>query len=160
MKSEVLTADPEIRFSEPVELILREKGRGVWSISPDATVYDAIQMMSDKHVGALLVVAHGSLVGIVSERDYARKVILKGKQSQQTPVREIMTSPVLYVTPEHSVDECMHLMTSRAVRHLPVLDGETVAGVISIVDLVEWVIRGHKHMIHQLENYIAGAYPA
>src|SRR5882672_7196687 len=126
MKSEVLTADPDIRFGEPVELMLREKGRGVWSISPDATVYDAIQMMSEKHIGALLVVARGSLVGIVSERDYARKVILMGKQSQHTAVREIMTSPVLYVTPDDSVDRCMHLMTTRRVRHLPVLEGETV----------------------------------
>ena len=160
MKSAVLTADPEISFSEPIQLILREKGHGVWFIAPEATVYEAIQMMSDKHIGALVVVSGDRLVGIVSERDYARKVILQGKQSQTTPVREIMTTPVLYVTPEHTVDQCLRLMTSRHVRHLPVLDGEFIAGVISIGDLVEWTIRGHKHMIHQLENYIAGAYPA
>jgi CBS domain-containing protein len=100
-----------------------------------------------------------ALQGIVSERDYARKVILQGKQSQTTPVREIMTTPVLYVTPQHTVDQCLRLMTTRHVRHLPVLDGESIAGVLSIGDLVEFTIRGHKQMIHQLENYIAGAYP-
>ena len=140
--------------------IFRQKGREVWSISPDASVYDAIEMMSDKQVGALLVLSEGKLAGVISERDYARKVILKGKSSKQTLVGEIMTAPVISVTSRHSVDDCMTLMTNHRIRHLPIVDGEQVSGVISIGDLVKWIISAQGETIHHLENYIAGKYPA
>jgi CBS domain-containing protein len=149
-----------MKFLHSISDILRQKGREVWSISPDASVYDAIEMMSDKQVGALLILSEGKLAGVISERDYARKVILKGKSSKQTLVGEIMTTPVISVTPRHSVDDCMTLMTNHRVRHLPVVDGEQVAGVISIGDLVKWIISAQGETIHQLENYIAGKYPA
>ena len=148
-----------IRFDEPVRSLLRNKSRTVFSIGPDASVFDAIQMMSDKQVGALVVLSGGRLLGILSERDYARKVILRGKSSQTTPVREIMTEPVLYVTPEKTIDHCMRLMSSRRVRHLPVLEGDTVAGMISIGDLVNWIISSQEQTIHHLHNYISGNYP-
>ena len=121
----------ETRFTDQVRSLLDQKGHAVYSVSPDTTVYQAIQMMSDKSVGALMVLTGGYLAGIVSERDYARKVILKGRNSQQTLVREIMTSPVLFVKPNQTVDDCMQLMTTRRVRHLPVLEGEKVVGVLS-----------------------------
>jgi len=142
-----------------VESLLRLKGHAVWSISPEATVYEAIEHMSEKQIGALVVLIGGKLAGIVSERDYARKVILKGKHSRETRVREIMSSPVLYVKPQQSVDECMRLMTSRRVRHLPVLQGENVVGVVSIGDLLNWVITSHEQTIHHLQSYIRGDYP-
>jgi CBS domain-containing protein len=148
-----------VQLNEPVKTLLRQKGRNVWSISPEATVYEAIELMSERQVGALVVLSRGRLAGIVSERDYARKVILKGRGSKETLVRDIMSSPVLFVTPEQSVDESMHLMTSRRVRHLPVLEGETVAGVLSIGDLVRWVIESHEDTIRHLKRYIAGDYP-
>ena len=148
-----------VRFDEPVRSLLRNKSRTVFSIGPDASVFDAIQMMSDKQVGALVVLSGGRLLGILSERDYARKVILRGKSSQTTPVREIMTVPVLYVTPEKTIDHCMRLMSSRRVRHLPVLEGDTVAGMISIGDLVNWIISSQEQTIHHLHNYISGNYP-
>ncbi len=142
-----------------MESLLRLKGHAVWSISPEATVYEAIEHMSEKQIGALVVLIGGKLAGIVSERDYARKVILKGKHSRETRVREIMSSPVLYVKPQQSVDECMRLMTSRRVRHLPVLQGENVVGVVSIGDLLNWVITSHEQTIHHLQSYIRGDYP-
>lgn len=148
-----------IRFEEPVKSLLQQKGHAVWSISPEATVYEAIEQMSEKHIGALVVLSAGRLAGIVSERDYARKVILKGRQSRDTRVREIMTTPVLYVTPETTVDECMRLMTARRVRHLPVLEGDNVAGMLSMGDVVNWIITSYEQTIHHLQNYIAGAYP-
>ncbi len=152
--------EPAIRFAEPVRSILRSKGNVVWSISPDASVYRAIELMAEKHVGSLVVLSGGHLAGIVSERDYARKVILMGRNSMQTLVREIMTKPVMFVTPEQTVDEAMRLMTSRRVRHLPVLEGETVIGMLSIGDIVNWVISWQQQTIHHLEGYIAGKYPA
>jgi CBS domain-containing protein len=149
----------QIRLNEPVKSMLRMKGHAVWSISPEATVYEAIELMADRQIGALVVLIGGKLSGIVSERDYARKVILKGKNSHETRVREIMTTPALSVTPHHSVDECMRLMTSRRVRHLPVLEGDKVVAMVSIGDLVNWIITSHEQTIHLLQNYITGAYP-
>lgn len=154
------SAETKIRLDEPVKSLLRQKPRAVWSISPEASVYEAIEQMSEKHIGAVIVLSAGRLAGIVSERDYARNVILKGKQSRETKVREIMSTPVLYVTPEQTIDECMRLMTSRRVRHLPVLEGETVVGMLSIGDLVNWVITAQEQTIRHLQSYIAGSYPA
>jgi CBS domain-containing protein len=149
-----------IRFDEPVRSLLRTKGRAVWSIGPEDTVFQAIELMSEKQVGCLVVLIGGQLAGIVSERDYARKVILKGRSSQQTRVREIMTTPALFVTPEKTVADAMRIMTNRRVRHLPVLEGDHVVGMLSIGDLVNWVITAQQQTIRHLHNYIAGNYPA
>jgi CBS domain-containing protein len=149
------------RFDEPVRSLLRMKGRGqVWSITPDETVYRAIELMSERQIGCLVVLIGGQLAGIMSERDYARKVILMGRNSQQTKVREIMTTPALFVTPEKTVAESMRIMTDRRVRHLPVLEGDHVTGMLSIGDLVNWVIASQQQTIKHLHNYIEGKYPA
>ena len=136
--------------------ILNHKGTTVWTISPDATVFEAIQTMADKNIGALLVTENDKLVGIVSERDYSRKVIVKGKASKTTAVKEILSSHVINVTPAHTMEECMRLMTDHHVRHLPVLDGERIAGIISIGDLVNWIISAQHTTISQLQTYISG----
>ena len=138
--------------------ILNYKGKQAWSISPEIMVFDAIQMMADKNIGALLVIEGNKLVGILTERDYTRKVALKGKSSKQTAVREILTGQVVHVTPRHTVEECMRLMTDHRVRHLPVLEEEKIAGIVSIGDLVNWIISEQSHTINQLQTYIAG-YP-
>jgi CBS domain-containing protein len=138
--------------------ILHGKGGTVWTISPEATVLDAIQMMAEKNVGALLVTKDEKLIGIISERDYSRKVVLKGRASKDTPVRDVLSGHVVHVSPDHSVDECMRLMTEHRVRHLPVLDGSKVVGVVSIGDLVNWIISAQSSTIQQLETYITG-YP-
>jgi CBS domain-containing protein len=139
-----------------VEQILRHKGRAFWSVSPNAMVIDALRLMAEKDVGALLVLETGRLVGIISERDYARKVILKGRSSLQTPVREIMTQAVLFVRPDQTVEECMALMTEKRIRHLPVFVEGQVAGLVSIGDVVKASIDAKDFMIKQLENYITG----
>jgi CBS domain-containing protein len=136
--------------------LLHAKGHAVWSIPPDASVYEAIKLMADKGVGALLVMEGQRLVGIVSERDYARKVILQGKSSRDTPVREIMTDKVFYVRPEQTVEECMAVMTAHRIRHLPVLDDDQVRGVVSIGDLVKALLSEQEVRIQQLEHYIMG----
>ncbi len=140
-----------------VKHLLKEKGKRFWSIAPDAMVYEALKLMAEKEVGALLVLNGEELVGILSERDYARKVILKGKSSLDTPVREIMTQRVRFVHPEQTVEECMALMTDKRIRHLPVLENDQVVGVISIGDLVKAVIEEKDFMLKQLENYITGS---
>ena len=136
--------------------LLHAKGHAVWSVPPAASVYEAIKLMADKGVGALLVMEGQRLVGIVSERDYARKVILQGKSSRDTPVREIMTDKVFYVRPEQTVEDCMALMTAHRIRHLPVLDDGQVRGVVSIGDLVKAIISEQEVRIQQLEQYIMG----
>lgn len=148
-----------MELSDVVRFVLKEKGHEIWSVTPDAWVYDAIELMGDKHVGALLVISEGKLVGVVSERDYARKVILQGKSSKQTRVEEIMTSPVIQVAPAHTVEDCMRVMTNNRIRHLPIVENEKVLGVVSIGDLVKWIISAQDETIHQLKHYITGSYP-
>ena len=139
-----------------VSQLLQQKGYNIWSIAPDATVYDALELMADKNIGAVLVMDGENLVGILSERDYARKVILKARFSRDTLVREIMTEKVVCVRPDQSVEECMALMTDKRIRHLPVAEGSKVIGVISIGDAVKAVISEQEFIIEQLENYISG----
>jgi len=136
--------------------LLQAKPLGILSIAPDARVYDALKLMAENNVGALLVMDAGRLVGIITERDYARKVILRGKSSLDTPVRDVMTERVLYVHPDQSVEECMGLMTDKRVRHLPVMDGDQLIGVLSIGDLVKETISEQQFVIKQLESYIHG----
>ena len=138
-----------------VKQLLGRKGHAVWSVDADEPVLEAIQMMADKHVGALPVTRGGELVGVVSERDYARKVILLGRSSAETPVWQIMSSPVVTVTPEDGVRQCMQIMTEKRIRHLPVLDGDAVLGVVSIGDLVRAVIEEQRLELDHLQRYIA-----
>jgi CBS domain-containing protein len=135
--------------------LLKQKGRDVWSVAPDSTVYEALQLMADRNIGALLVIETGRPVGIFSERDYARQVILKGKTSRDTPVRDIMTSKVVFVRPEQNIEECMALMTDKRFRHLPVLEEGQLAGLLSIGDVVKAVISEKDFLIEQLANYIS-----
>jgi CBS domain-containing protein len=139
-----------------VKNILRVKGDDVWSIARDASVFQALELMDAKNIGAVLVMDGGSLVGILSERDYARKVDLKGKSCQDTAVDEIMTRRVVYVFPEQTAEECMALMTDKRVRHLPVMEDDQVIGVISIGDVVKAIISEQEFLIEQLEHYITG----
>ena len=144
-------------MSDTAASILRQKGHQVWSVSPDESVFQAIRLMADRGIGALMVLADEMLVGIISERDYARKVVLQGKSSKDTRVRSIMTSPVITVAPEHTVDDCMRLVTSERIRHLPVVQGGKVIGVVSIGDLVRNVISTQRETIHYLQQYIVGS---
>jgi CBS domain-containing protein len=145
-----------MKLSDSVDSILKQKPGNVWSISPDQSVYEAIREMAEKQIGALLVMSQDALVGIISERDYARKVILMGRSSKNTTVKEIMTSRVVCVTPAHTVDECMALMTEHRIRHLPVMKDQKVFGLLSIGDLVKWIISEQEATIRHLEHYITG----
>jgi CBS domain-containing protein len=139
-----------------VQQLLETKGAAIVSVSPETKVIDALRVMAEREIGAVLVVDNGQLVGIMSERDYARKVILKGKSSQETAVRDIMTERVIYVRPQQTVPDCMALMTNKRVRHLPVLDEERLVGILSLGDLVKETISEQEFIIQQLENYIHG----
>jgi CBS domain-containing protein len=148
-----------MRVLDPVSLVLRKKGCDIWSVPSDATVYSAMQMMAEKDIGALLVIDQGQLVGVISERDYARKVILLGRGSKDTLVNEIMVASPTTIAPGCSVDEAMRLMTTNRIRHLPVVSDEKLLGMISIGDLVNWIAFAQDHTIEQLEHYIEGKYP-
>lgn len=139
-----------------IRQLLERKGSEVWSTSPDASVYEALQLLAEKNIGALVVLRDGGLVGVVSERDYARKVDLHGKTSVKTPVKEIMTEEVIMVGSESSVEEAMALMTDKRIRHLPVVEGDKIVGVVSIGDLVKAIIADQEFTIDQLERYISG----
>lgn len=142
----------------PVSELIQSKGGNVWTVSPETMVFDAIQLMADKNVGALVVKENGKMIGMMSERDYTRKVVLKGKSSKTTPVREILSEKVVQVTPETTVQECLRIMSQSRIRHLPVLQNDELAGIVSIGDLVNWVIQAQSTAIQQLQTYISG-YP-
>lgn len=139
-----------------VNQLLQNKGQNVWSVSPDDSVYKALELMADKNIGALLVLDGETPAGIFSERDYARKIILYGKASRETPVKDIMTTRVVYIRPEQTIEDCMALMTDKRIRHLPVLKDDKIVGVISIGDVVKSIIANQQFVIEQLENYISG----
>lgn len=143
-------------FMQTIKQLLEHKGSLVWSIKPDDSVYKAIELMAEKGIGALVVMQQGILIGILSERDYARKVILQGRSSKETLVKEIMSEHVIYTDPESSIEACMGLMTENRIRHLPVMDEGRLIGLISIGDLVRSTIAEQQYLIEQLENYISG----
>ena len=145
-----------MKTSYPISALLHHKPSALWNIAPEATVFDAIKLMSEKNIGALLVLSCGKLAGIFTERDYTRKVALHGKNSKHTQVWEIMPKDVVTVSSEVSVEHCMKMMTENRVRHLPVVDGGKVTGIISIGDLVNWIISTQNAALEQLEQYIAG----
>jgi CBS domain-containing protein len=149
-----------MEVADPVAALLNHKEGALWRVAPDAMVFAAIRLMSEKSVGALLVTEEDKLIGIVSERDYTRKVILRGKSSRETPVRDIMSTDVTCVNQGDSVERCMQIMTERKVRHLPVLRDGKLVGIVSIGDIVKWIISAQSALIGHLDNYIAGTYPA
>ena len=149
-----------MRVTGTISAILKDKGSEVWAIAPEATVFDAIRLMAERNIGALIVTEGEVLVGVITERDYTRKVALKGKASRDTAVREILTTEPVTVTPSHTIEECMRLMTLHRIRHLPVVEEEKIAGIVSIGDLVNWIISAQDMAIGQLEGYIHGQYPA
>jgi len=141
-----------------VKELLREKGSQVWSIAPKATVYEALELMATKNIGALVVIEAGNVAGIFTERDYARKVILKGRSSKTTTVGELMITDVLYVSPDDTIENCMALMTDKRMRHLPVMEDSKLAGIISIGDIVRVIISDREFTIRELERYITGGH--
>jgi CBS domain-containing protein len=149
-----------MKTTYPISSILHQKTSALWSVAPETTVFDAIKLMAEKNIGALPVVTGGTLVGIFTERDYTRKIALQGKSSKNTQVREIVSKEVISVTPDESVEECMRLMTENRVRHLPVVQNRELLGIISIGDLVNWIISTQNAAIEQMEQYIAGGLSA
>ena len=149
-----------MKLLDAVESILKHKGSQVYFITPEVTVYEALEQMADKDIGALVVMDGNDLVGLVSERDYARKVFLQGRSSREMKVHEIMSSPAITVNPRTTVDECMRRITDERCRHLTVVEGGRVVGVVSIGDLVNWIITAQDLTINQLQDYICGKYPA
>lgn len=145
-----------MKTNYPISSVLFHKASVLWSIAPEATVFDAIKLMAEKNIGSLLVMSGGKLAGVFTERDYTRKIALQGKSSRETRVSEIMSPEVFTVSPDDSVEDCMWLMTEHRVRHLPVVEGPNVVGVVSIGDLVNWVISTQRAHIEQMEQYIAG----
>jgi CBS domain-containing protein len=139
-----------------ISSVLAHKITDLWSIGPEATVFDAIKLMADKNIGSLLVMSGGKLAGLITERDYTRKIALQGKSSKETRVREIMPREVITITPNNSVEACMRLMTEQRLRHLPVVEGGNVVGIVSIGDLVNWIISTQNAQIDQMEQYISG----
>lgn len=148
-----------MEITDKIRSVLDFKGHDVFSVDPQKSVYEALEIMADKGIGALLVTVDGKLTGLISERDYARKIILKGRSSRETRVADVMTSPVVCASLEDTVDECMRLMTVNRIRHLPVAQGERILGMISIGDLVSWIITAQAETIDHLNSYIAGSYP-
>ena len=148
-----------MQITDNIRSVLDFKGHDVFSVDPQASVYEALEVMADKGIGALLVMIGDKLTGLISERDYARKIILKGRSSRETSVEDVMTSPVVCASQDDTVDECMRLMTVNRIRHLPVAQGERVLGMISIGDLVNWIITAQAETIDHLNSYIAGSYP-
>ena len=148
-----------MQVTDSIRSVLDYKGHEVFTVDPEASVYEALEIMAEKGIGALLVMKGGKLTGLVSERDYARKIILKGRSSRETRVEDIMSNPVVCASPEDTVDECMRLMTVNRIRHVPVALGGHVEGVISIGDMVNWIITAQSETIDHLSNYIAGTYP-
>jgi CBS domain-containing protein len=149
-----------MKTSVPISALLHHKGTALWQISPEATVFDAIKLMAEKNIGSLLVMSHGILAGIFTERDYTRKIALAGKTSKQTLVKEILSRKVVTAASNYSVEECMRLMTENRVRHLPVLQNGEVIGIVSIGDLVNWIISAQDATIAQMEQYITGGLSA
>jgi CBS domain-containing protein len=145
-----------MKSSVPISSLLHHKSPVLWSVPPETTVFEAVKLMAEKNIGALPVLSDGRLVGLFTERDYARKIVLQGKSSKETRVREIFTGVVITVKPQDSVEDCMKLMTEHRVRHLPVMHGGRVVGIISIGDLVNWTISAQDAQIAQMEQYIAG----
>ena len=141
-----------------IKELLKKKSGDIWSISPQASVYQALELMAQKEVGALLVIENDKLVGIFSERDYARKIILKGKASKETAVSELMTTSVYYVTPDNTLEEAMALMTSKHIRHLPIMNQGKLSGLVTLGDVVKKIISEQKLTIDELENYVTGGY--
>lgn len=148
-----------MRESEPIRKVLLRKSSELFWLTPEHSVYDAVSLMAEKGVGALLILEAGRLAGFLSERDYARKVVLRGRSSKETPIRDIMSAPVFTVSPDHTIDECLRSMTDLRIRHLPVMEHDRVVGVVSIGDLVKWLVSAQEERIQHLESYIAGAYP-
>ena len=144
----------------PVSSLLHYKGSTVWHVAPEAMVFDAIKLMAEKNIGSLPVTSRGALVGIFTERDYTRKIALMGKSSKETRVMEVLSDELICVSPNDSVEDCMRLMTEHRIRHLPVMEGETLLGIVSIGDLVNWIISAQNSAIEQMEQYIAGGVPA
>ena len=148
-----------MRESEPIRKVLLRKRSELFWLTPEHSVYDAVALMAEKGVGALLIMEAGRLAGFLSERDYARKVVLKGRSSRETPIREIMSKPVFTVSPDHTIDECLRSMTDLRIRHLPVVENDQVIGLVSIGDLVKWLVSVQEERIQHLESYISSAYP-